>query len=512
MADQKLLSVEEISKHNTPEDCWIVVDGKVYDMTEFAPEHPGAPESKPNQYNDMQCLETDLIWRHAGRDATTTYNSVHPPSLLTKELDASKIKGDIDRKTITEDFRKPPPTETPELRLNEKPPLSAIINAQDFEDVAERTASKKTWGFYSSADTGCYTRDRNKDYFSRIWFRPRLLRDVKNVSTSTTILGHKAGLPIFVAPAAMVKMIHPDGEKAIARGCVRERVPQGISTNASFPIEEIVPSIDPGSNAFFFQLYVNKDRAKSESLLKHVRSLGIDVVMVTVDAPMPGKREADERVKMDESLSTPMSGMKGSNDKRGGGIGRLMGRYIAPDFTWDEFTWLRKVWDGKIVVKGIQAWQDARMCADAGMDGVLLSNHGGRNLDTSPPSIMTLLECQANCPEIFSKLEVLVDSGIRRGSDVLKCLCLGATAVGLGRPFLFASNYGQEGIEQLIDIIKTELATAMALIGITDVKHCHPGLVSTLDLDYLVSRGEGHPYATGLRLESFRALDIRSKL
>lgn len=257
-----------------------------------------------------------------------------------------------------------------------------MINAQDFEDIAEKTASKKTWAFYSSADTNCLTRDRNKEYFGRIWFRPRLLRDVKNVSTSTRILGHEVGLPIFVAPAAMVKMIHPDGETAIARGCMKERVPQGISTNASFPVEEIVQSIPGGSHAFFFQLYVNKDRRKSEELLKHVQSLGIDTVLVTVDAPMPGKREADERVKMDESLSTPMSGMKGSNDQRGGGIGRLMGGYIAPDFTWDEFKWLRQHWDGKIVVKGIQSWQDAKMCADAGMDGVLLSNHGGRNLDT----------------------------------------------------------------------------------------------------------------------------------
>ncbi|GIZ44416.1 hypothetical protein CKM354_000761400 [Cercospora kikuchii] len=490
MEHERLLSAEDISQHNTPHDCWVVIDGKVWDFTDFAPEHPGAPE---------------IIWKHAGRDATSTYAEVHPFSLIPKTLDPSKCKGLLDRTTITAEFQKPPPTATPELQLHEKPPLSAVINADDFEEIAERTVSKKTWAFYSSADTGCYTRDRNKEYFSRIWFRPRLLRDVKNVNTSTTILGHEAGLPIFVAPAAMVKLIHPDGEKAIARGCVKERVPQAISTNASFPIEEIVPSIEAGAHAFFFQLYVNKDRKKSEELLKHVKSLDIDTIMVTVDAPMPGKREADERVKMDENLSTPMSGQRGSNDRRGGGIGRLMGGYIAPDFTWSEFAWLRRAWHGKIVVKGVQCWQDAKMCADAGMDGVLLSNHGGRNLDTSPPAIMTLLECQMNCPSIFSQLEVLVDSGIRRGSDVLKALCLGATAVGLGRPFLFAANYGEEGVEHLIDIIKTELATAMALVGITDLGQCHAGLVSTLELDHLVSRGEAHPYATGRRLRGEQA-------
>lgn len=293
------------------------------------------------------------------------------------------MKGAVDQGTITEVWSRPPPGVTPELKLNEKPDLSAVINAQDFEDIAERTISKKTWAFYSSADTNCLTRDRNKDYFGRIWFRPRLLRDVKHVSTSSTIQGHEVGMPLFVSPAAMAKMVNPDGEKGIARGCLPNRVPQCVSTNASFPIEEIVSSVPKDSNhPFFFQLYVNKDRTKSESLLRLVRSLGIDTIFVTVDAPTPGKREADERVKADESLSTPMSGAKATNDKRGGGLGRVMGGYIAPDFVWDEFVWLRNHWDGKIVVKGVQCWQDAKMCADAGLDGVLLSNHGGRNLDT----------------------------------------------------------------------------------------------------------------------------------
>lgn len=307
-------------------------------------------------------------------------------------------------------------------------------------------------------------------------------------------------MPLFVSPAAMAKLIHREGEKDIARGCVPTRIPQCVSTNAAFPIDEIVAAVPKDANhPFFFQLYVNKDRKKSEALLKHVQSLGVDTVFVTVDGPVPGKREADERVKAHEGISSPMSGATGSNDKKGGGLGRVMGSYIAPDFTWNEFGWLRKHWRGKVIVKGLQCWQDAKMAADAGLDGVLLSNHGGRNLDTSPPAIMTLLECQANCPEIFDKLEVFVDGGLRRGHDILKALCLGATAVGMGRPFLYAVNYGQEGVEHFIEILKTELATAMALVGITDLSQCHAGLVSTLDVDHLVSRGEAHPYAIGRR-------------
>ncbi|KAK5127452.1 hypothetical protein LTR85_006791 [Meristemomyces frigidus] len=488
MAAEILLTVEEISKHNRPDDCWIVVDGKVWDITEFAPQHPGGGE---------------IIWKHAGRDATTSYSSIHAPSVLPNNLDPSKLKGTVDKRTITDEWQRPPPSATPQLKLHEKPPLETIINAQDFEDIAQRTITKKTWAFYSSASTDCITRDKNKDYFSRIWFRPRLLRSVGTVSTRTTMLGHDVGLPIFVSPAAMAKMIHPDGEKGIARGCVEDRVPQCVSTNASFPIEEIIPAVpQEAKHPFFFQLYVNKDRAQSEKLLRHVRSLGIDTVFVTIDGPVQGKREADERVKADESLSTPMSGQKAKNDRRGGGIGRIMGNYIDPNFTWDEFAWLRKHWQGKIVVKGVQCWQDAKRCADEGMDGVLLSNHGGRNLDSSPPVIMTLLECQMNCPEIFSKLEVFVDGGVRRGGDVLKCLCLGATAVGFGRPFLYALNYGEEGVQHFIDIVKQELEIAMALVGITDLSQCDASYVNTAELDPLVARGKAHPYATGKRLRS----------
>nr|OQO20478.1 hypothetical protein B0A51_10600 [Rachicladosporium sp. CCFEE 5018] len=465
MAHPRLITVEEIKKHNTIEACWLVINDEVWDLSEFAPDHPGGGE---------------IIYKHAGRDASSSYNGIHAQSVLSSNLDSSKLIGALDKRSVTDEWSKPPPSATPELQLHDKPPLETIINSQDFEDVAQRTVTKKTWAFYSSADTDCLTRDRNREFFGRIWFRPRLLRDVKKVDTSTTILGHAAGAPFFVSPAAMAKLVHPDGERAMARGCVPNCIPQGISSNASFPIEEIVNAVPKDKNhPFFFQLYVNKDRSKSEALLKHVRGLGVDVCFATIDAPQAGKREADERVKADEGVAAPMSGAKASNDKKGGGMGRLMGGYIDPSFVWADMTWLRRHWPGKIVVKGVQSWQDAKMAADLGIH-VLLSNHGGRNLDTSPPAIMTLLECQMNCPEIFSQIEVLVDGGIRRGSDILKCLCLGATAVGLGRPFLYATNYGQEGVEHLVEILKSELETAMALVGVTSIDQCQPGLLARL--------------------------------
>ncbi len=223
-----------------------------------------------------------------------------------------------------------------------------------------------------------------------------------------------------------------------------------MSTNASYPIEEILASAP--SHPFFFQLYVNKERSKTEALLAQLRSMNrIRAIFVTVDAPVAGKREADERVRADESISTPISGAKAGNDKRGGGLGRIMGSYVDPTLTWDDLAWLRRHWNGPIVLKGVQGALDAKRAMHEGVQGIVLSNHGGRSLDTSPPAILILLELQRCCPEIFEHMEVYVDGGVRRGTDVLKALCLGATAVGLGRSFLYALNYGQEGVEHMID-------------------------------------------------------------
>lgn len=249
-------------------------------------------------------------------------------------------------------------------------------------------------------------------------------------------------------------------------------------------------------------------------LLGQVYSLGIRTIFLTVDAPVAGKREADERVKADETLSTPMSGTKATNDKRGGGLGRVMGQYIDSRLSWDDLPWLKKVWKGKIVLKGVQGHMDAQRAVKEGIDGIVLSNHGGRSLDTSPPPILILLELQRCSPEVFDHLEVYVDGGVRRGTDVLKALCLGATAVSIGRPFLYALNYGQDGVEHFIDsesvlqpgylfagslmdtlVLRDELETSMRMIGITQLSQVHPGLVNTLDVDHLVPTAEEHPYA-----------------
>ena len=184
-------------------------------------------------------------------------------------------------------------------------------------------------------------------------------------------------------------------------------------------------------------------------------------------------------------------------------MGRLMGSYVDKGLTWDDLPWIHKTSGGlPLVLKGIQNATDARHALNyhdndhGGVRALFLSNHGGRSLDTTQPAILTLLELHRTCPEVFDKFEIYVDGGITRGTDILKALCLGATAVGLGRPFLYSLCYGMEGVEHLSQILRDELETSMRLVGITDVDQACPGLVNTKALDGLVEGGEGHEWIT----------------
>ncbi|KAA8649138.1 hypothetical protein EYZ11_011720 [Aspergillus tanneri] len=495
MPDKKLVSVQQVSQNNTAELCWIVVNNQVWDVTDFLEEHPGG---------------ASIILKYAGRDATKAYSEVHTPGLLKSNLPPHKFMGVLDESTINDEWVKEPPMEYPQVVLeNEKPPLETLINSYDFEVVASKTTSKKTWAFYSSAATDLITRDANKSFFDRIWFRPRVLRNVRSVDIKTNMLGIDCSFPLFVSPAAMAKLIHPDGECAITRACQNKGIMQGISNNSSYTVDELTQAA-PSAN-FFFQLYVNRDRAKSEILLRQCSANpNIKAIFVTVDAAWPGKREADERVKADKSLVVPMAPAKAKNDKKGGGLGRVMAGFIDPGLTWDDLVWVRKHSHLPVCLKGVMSADDAILAMEAGLDGILLSNHGGRNLDTSPPSIITLLELQKRCPEIFDRMEIYVDSGIRRGTDILKAICLGATAVGMGRSMLFATNYGQEGVEHLIDIMRDELETAMRNTGITTLDEAGPELVNTGDIDHLVPQFRQHPYAR--KIAKGRRLPSISKL
>ncbi|KAK5275444.1 hypothetical protein LTR40_013022, partial [Exophiala xenobiotica] len=262
------------------------------------------------------------------------------------------------------------------------------------------------------------------------------MRKVGTIDTTTSILGYPVSFPLMVSPAAMARLIHPDGELAIGRAAKSKSVIQCISNNASYSADEIVSQPQVSDYPFFFQLYVNKERHKSEALLRRLhKQKNIRGIFVTTDAAAAGKREADERVKADESIQNPMMTTKPKNDKKGGGYGRLMGSFIDPNLNWDDIAWLRKQTKLPLVLKGIMSADDVRLALDYGLEGVVLSNHGGRNLDTSPPGLLVLLEIHARYPEIITQhhprsaavrsgaarpFSIFVDGGVRRGTDILK--------------------------------------------------------------------------------------------
>ena len=486
-SQERVIDVDELKRHNSKTECWIAVHSKVYDITNYLQLHPGGPA---------------IILRHAGKDATAAYDEVHAPSIIEETLAPNQQMGILNQAEIVNlpedqksdmDKIEQKTNHTMEEDPNVKPDLLKIISVQDFEDVARKVLTPKAWAFYSSAANDLIAHRMNRDCFRRIMFRPRVLRDITHANTTCSILGSTSSVPFFVAPAAMARLAHKDGEMAIAKGCASEGIIQCISSNASFSLQSIVEAGMEGQ-PFFFQLYVNAEREKTTQLLQKVRSLGVKAIFVTVDAPVAGKREADERMAADVALSSGISGSQASNDKKGGGMGRLMGQYIDKRLRWEDLPWIIETSRLPVVVKGIQCAADARLAMEYGCQGIQLSNHGGRQLDTAPPSVLTLLELHALLPEIFDKLEVYVDGGVTRGSDVLKCLALGAKAVSIGRPFLYSLCYGQDGVEHLSQILKDELTTAMKLCGITDITQASPSLVNTADIEHMVPRKEEHPW------------------
>ncbi|OQV01262.1 Cytochrome b5-like Heme/Steroid binding domain-containing protein [Cladophialophora immunda] len=475
----KLVSAAAVQSHTKRDDCWIAVEGKVYDMTRFAPEHPGGAE---------------IIYAYAGRDATEAYLEVHEPNLIKTNLSPQEQIGDLDPGTKLPDV---PPGQ--DLRANQKkgdkPSLDTFINLYDFEDAAKKTLSEKSWTFISGASNDNITRDANHDLFRKLWFRPRILRNVSTVSTKGTMMGCQVSLPIWIAPAGVGKTAGPEGELALSKGAAASGIIQTISTTASFPLLEILDAAGK-DHPFFFQLYINKDRSKTEELLRVINSRPqIKALFVTVDLPVVSKREADERIRLDTLYSGGIGGAAAGSDHKGSGLARSVGSFIDPAFCWDDLAWLRRQTKLPIVLKGVQSAADARIAMHMGCQGIVVSNHGGRALDGAPASILVLLELHRECAEVFDHMEVFIDGGFRRGSDILKALCLGATGVGLGRPFMYAINYGKKGVVHVVNILKDEVETAMRLAGLKSLDEADPALINTAELDPLVPRGSLHPYA-----------------
>lgn len=461
-----------MAKHNTRESCWVILYGNVWDVTDFLPNHPGG---------------ANIVLKLAGKDATEEYDPIHPPGTLEDSLAPSKNLGPIDPNTLPEPVQAakdigPEPTDT------SKPvPLSSLLNLDEIEAAATKKLSRKAWAYYYSAADDLHSKHLNNTAYRSILLRPRIFIDCRKADLSTTFLGHPLSLPIYVSPAAMARLAHPAGEHGIAQACATFNALQIISNNASMTPEQIVFDAAP-NQIFGWQLYVQIERKKSEDMLARINKLdAIKFIVLTLDAPVPGKREEDERSKnIIEDRDSDIKDAGGQKLKGGGGIGQSLFAGTDPSLTWREtLPWLTKHTSKPIVLKGLQTHEDAYLASQfPEVKGIILSNHGGRAADTAPPSIHTLLEIRKYCPEILQKLDIIVDGGIKRGTDVVKALCLGAKAVGVGRAPLFGlAAGGVEGVERVFEILRDETATAMRLLGVETVQGLGPRCVNTRVLE-----------------------------
>ncbi|OAL27800.1 hypothetical protein AYO20_09653 [Fonsecaea nubica] len=465
-ARMKKLKSSQVARHNDRQSCWIVLYGKVYDITDFLDEHPGGPQ---------------ILLKTAGQDATAEYESVHSPELLEETLPSSAFRGLIDPDTMpkTESTSQPRPPQ----KQKRSPPLRSMISVNDFEAVAKQFLSPAGWAYYSSGADDERSRYEAARSFRKLTLRPRVLRNVDHVDTRTTILGHNTSLPVYVSPSGLARYAHPDAECALAAGAGKEGLIQVIPTSPSMSIEAIIRARISQSQPVFFQLYFNRDHQKTEAMIRRVEKLGVSAIWLTVDSPVLGKRERDDRLKAQISDEDEYVTLE---EQKPGVAKAASSGLLNPTLTWGDIAWIRRVTQLPLVLKGIQSVEDAILAYDNGVEGIVLSNHGGRSQDTAQAPMITLLEIRRYAPHLLNgPMEVFLDGEIRRGTDILKALALGVRAVGLGRPFLFSltGGYGEAGFRRMVQILREELQGNMALSGATRITEIVPEMVNTQRLD-----------------------------
>ncbi|ORY90111.1 FMN-dependent dehydrogenase-domain-containing protein [Leucosporidium creatinivorum] len=457
------MKYEDVEKHASAESLWVIVKGQAYDLTEFAPEHPGGMK---------------ILLKYAGKDATEAYEPIHPPGTLEQYLPKEKHLGSVDMTGVEVVVKEETEEEKQrKIRVANKPPIDECLSLYDFEAVAKSILPTAAWAYYSSGADDEITMRENRSAYQRIWFRPRVLRDVTEVDYSSTILGMPTSLPIYMTATALGRLGHPDGEKNLTWAGAETGTIQMIPTLASCSFDEIVDEAAPGQN-LIMQLYVNKDHAITERIVRHAEERGVKGLFITVDAPQLGRREKDMRQKFADEGSNVQ---QGSTVDKSQGAARAISSFIDPGLCWKDIEWFKTITKMPIVLKGVQCWEDAVLAAENGLAGVVLSNHGGRQLDFARSGIEILVETMAELRQrdlLKNGFEVYIDGGVRRAGDVIKAIALGAKAVGLGRPLLYAyCAYGKEGVVRAIQLLKDEMEMNLRLIGAPTLADVTPDMV-----------------------------------
>jgi len=354
-----------------------------------------------------------------------------------------------------------------------------LLNVFDYEELSRRKLSQPFFDYIAGGADDEVTLRRNHEAFEHIQLKPRALVDVSKVDLSTSVLGQSIEMPALLAPVAVHRLAHPEGELATARAAAAAGTIMTLSTMASASIEEVAAASEGPK---WFQLYVHRDRNVSKSMVQRAEAAGYMAICLTVDVPRLGRRERDFRNRLEYPPGVAHRNYIGEVElpplEIGAGESELSASadmLIDPALTWDVIDWLRSFTSLPVIVKGIMTAEDAQLAVDRGASAIVVSNHGGRQLDGVPATIVVLPEIAA---AIQGRCEVLLDSGIRRGTDILKALALGANAVLIGRAYIWGlAVAGQDGVTQVLSMLRNELELAMALCGCPSIAEVGPEVV-----------------------------------
>ncbi|CAN7117513.1 unnamed protein product [Brassica rapa subsp. narinosa] len=380
-----------------------------------------------------------------------------------------------------------------------------ITNVTEYEAIAKEKLPKMVYDYYASGAEDQWTLKENRNAFARILFRPRILIDVSKIDMTTTVLGFKISMPIMVAPTAMQKMAHPEGEYATARAASAAGTIMTLSSWATSSVEEVA-STGPGIR--FFQLYVYKNRKVVEQLVRRAEKAGFKAIALTVDTPRLGRRESDIKNRFTLPPNLTLKNFEGldlgkmdevrihqiipSNIANDSGLASYVAGQIDRTLSWKDVQWLQTITSMPILVKGVLTGEDARIAIQAGAAGIIVSNHGARQLDYVPATISALEEV---VKATQGRVPVFLDGGVRRGTDVFKALALGASGIfvsiiifpfislsslkplKIGRPVVFSlAAEGEAGVRKVLQMLRDEFELTMALSGcrsLTEITRNH---------------------------------------
>ncbi|MGH8503160.1 MAG: alpha-hydroxy acid oxidase [Gammaproteobacteria bacterium] len=357
--------------------------------------------------------------------------------------------------------------------------MKPLLNLQDYEQLARERLSVMVYDYYAGGAGDEQTLRENEAAWSRLRIRPRVLVDVAERDLSTSVLGQNVAMPVLIAPCAFNILAHPDGERAVARAAAAAGIVHVVSTASTIRLEDVASA---GGGQRWFQLYCYRDREVTRMLVERAQAAGYGALCVTVDMPIAGSRERDARNRFALPQDVRWANLEdaGLHQMPALSEGSALAKYFAdlldPCITWELIDWLRQITRLPIVVKGILTHEDAHLAVEHGVDGIVVSNHGGRQLDGVAPTCEVLAEVVG---AVGDKAEVLVDGGIRRGGDIFKALALGARAVLIGRPYLWGLAVdGEAGVRRVLELLRAELSLTMGLAGRPTIASIDRGAVN----------------------------------